>query len=74
MIKFLGGSGAKINGRDNYGMTPLHYAAMRGNEVAARDLLTFEDIKVEVTILMIILISIRILTLTISAFIFKSIL
>lgn len=42
-------NGARINERDKYGLTPLHYAAMRGNELAARELLLCRDeIDVEV--------------------------
>ncbi|KAG1661213.1 Transient receptor potential cation channel subfamily A member 1 [Nymphon striatum] len=49
VIMLLIEAGAKVNGRDKYGMTPLHYAAMRGNEVAAVDLLTISDVEVDNT-------------------------
>lgn len=47
-ISFLIKNGAKVNVVDIYGQTPLHFAAMRGNEIAARDLLGFQEINVEV--------------------------
>ncbi|XP_071078636.1 transient receptor potential cation channel subfamily A member 1 homolog [Haliotis cracherodii] len=43
-ISFLIKNGAKVNVVDIYGQTPLHYAAMSGNENAARDLLSLTDI------------------------------
>ncbi|XP_046578884.1 transient receptor potential cation channel subfamily A member 1 homolog isoform X2 [Haliotis rubra] len=46
-ISFLVKNGARVNVVDIYGQTPLHFAAMRGNEIAARDLLSFSDINVE---------------------------
>nr|UPO70950.1 sTRP5 [Mesobuthus martensii] len=48
VIGLLVSRGACINCKDKYGMTPLHYAAMRGNEMAARELLQNPDINIEV--------------------------
>ena len=31
VVRFLADYGANVNQRDNYGLTPLHYACMRGN-------------------------------------------
>ena len=39
LIKYLASEG-KVNVKDNYGSTPLHFAAMRGNEIAAAALVT----------------------------------
>ena len=39
---------ANVNARDLYGCTPLHYAAMRGNESAVMQLLTLKNIDIEV--------------------------
>ncbi|XP_069935680.1 transient receptor potential cation channel subfamily A member 1 homolog isoform X4 [Cherax quadricarinatus] len=39
VIRILVECGAEVNARDVYDQTPLHYAAMRGNDPAARDLL-----------------------------------
>ena len=33
---------------DTYGLTPLHYAVMKGNVEAVLDLLTYSDINIEV--------------------------
>jgi len=30
VIRYLLESGARVNEKDNYGLTPLHYACMRG--------------------------------------------
>ncbi|XP_041352044.1 transient receptor potential cation channel subfamily A member 1 homolog [Gigantopelta aegis] len=46
-IMYLVKNGARINARDIYGQTPLHFAAMRGNELAAKDLLGFTG-KIEI--------------------------
>ena len=35
--------------KDNYGSTPLHFAAMRGNEVATAALVTVKDVDVNVS-------------------------
>ena len=40
---------ANINIQDKYGQTPLHYAAMRGNEIVAKELLALPFINVEVS-------------------------
>ena len=37
-----------VNARDNYNSTPLHFAAVRGNVVAARELLASKDVLVNV--------------------------
>ena len=41
---------ANVNAKDLYGSTPLHYAAMRGNETAVSQLLSLKSIDVEVII------------------------
>ncbi|RUS76171.1 hypothetical protein EGW08_016083 [Elysia chlorotica] len=41
VVHYLVSRRANINAVDIYGQTPLHFAAMRGNEVACRDLLAF---------------------------------
>ena len=35
-----------VNARDNYNSTPLHFAAVRGNLVAARELLKSKEVLV----------------------------
>lgn len=47
-MKVLVENGAEVDSRDVYGMTPLHYAAMRGHDVAARDLLECPQVDIEV--------------------------
>ncbi|XP_074658298.1 transient receptor potential cation channel subfamily A member 1 homolog isoform X1 [Tubulanus polymorphus] len=47
VIEYLISHGSDPNCRDIYGLTPLHYSAMRGNEVAARDLLLCPEIQIE---------------------------
>ena len=49
---FLVQQGADVNIRDNYGMTPLHYAASKGNQTAVKELLQCEGIKVDVSCLL----------------------
>ncbi|XP_035219625.1 transient receptor potential cation channel subfamily A member 1 homolog isoform X2 [Stegodyphus dumicola] len=41
--------GASVNVQDNYGMSPLHYAAMRGNIIATSQLLQCNKINTEVS-------------------------
>jgi len=43
VIHYLIRNHAEINGVDMYGQTPLHYACMRGNEVACQELLTYNN-------------------------------
>ncbi|XP_071957076.1 transient receptor potential cation channel subfamily A member 1-like isoform X2 [Antedon mediterranea] len=47
VIAYLESKGADVNIKDIYGSTPLHFAAMRGNEVAANDLLNCAQINIE---------------------------
>lgn len=39
VIYYLVMKGARINEKDKYGLTPLHYAAMRGNDEATIELI-----------------------------------
>ena len=48
VILYLARKGADVNARDKYGLTPLHYSAMRGNDDAALDLLQITETKIEV--------------------------
>ena len=48
VISYLISKGAQVNSVDMYGQTPLHFAAMRGNEVACRDLLSITNVNIEV--------------------------
>ena len=48
LIKYLAELG-KVNVKDNYGSTPLHFAAMRGNEVAAAALVAVRGVDVNVS-------------------------
>ena len=48
VINYLISKRADINERDIYGQTPLHYACMRGNEVATRELLQYSQLQLEV--------------------------
>nr|KAG5711033.1 hypothetical protein BaRGS_013767 [Batillaria attramentaria] len=47
VVNYLIAKGADINAEDKYLQTPLHFAAMRGNESACRDLLGHKDVKLE---------------------------
>lgn len=42
-------SGANVNAQDNYGMTPLHYSAMRGNAMGTTELLKSNNINLGVS-------------------------
>ena len=48
VITYLISKGAQVNAVDIYGQTPLHFAAMRGNEVACKDLLNIPGVNIEV--------------------------
>ena len=48
VIIYLVERGSNVNMADIYGSTPLHFAAMRGNEVACRELMDCKSINIEV--------------------------
>ena len=48
VIFFLASKNARVNDKDKYGLTPLHYAAMRGNDEATVELLSCNGIDIEV--------------------------
>ena len=48
VILYMANNGARINEADKYGLSPLHHAAMRGNDDAAKELLSCPDIDIEV--------------------------
>ncbi|KAI0226875.1 hypothetical protein LSAT2_022672 [Lamellibrachia satsuma] len=47
VIIYLVSQGANVNVADIYGSTPLHFAAMRGNEVATKELMECRGIDIE---------------------------
>ncbi|XP_020622350.1 ankyrin-3-like [Orbicella faveolata] len=47
MIMYLLSQKAKVNARDRYGSTPLHYAVAKGNPDAVKELLTDPGIDIE---------------------------
>ncbi|XP_070568396.1 transient receptor potential cation channel subfamily A member 1 homolog isoform X2 [Ptychodera flava] len=47
VIHYLVSKGANVNAQDMYGSTPLHFASMRGNDVATRELLECRGINIE---------------------------
>jgi ankyrin repeat protein len=51
VCNFLIKSNAKINIEDRYGQTPLHYCAMRGNEIVTKELLALPGINFEVSLI-----------------------
>ncbi|VDP90632.1 unnamed protein product [Echinostoma caproni] len=51
VIHYLANHGAQLNGQDANGWTALHYAAIRGNEVATRQLLQEPNIDIEACVL-----------------------
>ena len=51
ILKYLLQHKANVNAKDSFGSTALHYAAMRGNEMAVQQLLCQHDINIEVTYL-----------------------
>lgn len=54
VISALIDGGAHVDCQDTYGMTPLHYAAMRANEAATEQLLKSNKINTEVLLYMLI--------------------
>jgi ankyrin repeat protein len=49
VIAYLLSQGARINDQDIYGLTPLHYAAMRGSRSGTPFLLSAPKVNIEVT-------------------------
>ena len=50
VIQYLVKQGADPNAENKFSWTPLHYAAVRGNEVVAKVLLDLKGIKINVCI------------------------
>ena len=50
VILYLASQGARVNAQDIYGCTPLHFAAMRGNEVATKELISVSNCQIEVSL------------------------
>ena len=48
VVSFLVQNRADPNAQDIYGQTPLHYAAMRGNDSVAKELMSFKVVDIEV--------------------------
>ena len=48
LVGYLVGKGARVNAQDDYGLTPLHYAARRGNVPMAKALLNCKNVDIEV--------------------------
>ena len=46
---FLVQQGGDVNVSDNYGLSPLHYAASKGNLIAVRELLRCDGIEIDVS-------------------------
>ena len=49
LISYLVQRKADVNARDDYLMTPLHYAASKANLTAVKELLQFDGIKIDVS-------------------------
>lgn len=47
VIEYLAYKSANVNEKDKYGLSPLHYAAMRGNDDATNELLECAGINIE---------------------------
>lgn len=50
VVQILVENGARPDARDSYGMTPLHYAALRGNATVTEQLIKFDAVNVDVII------------------------
>lgn len=48
VVRLLVENGAEVNAVDVYDLTPLHFACMRGHDVALRDLLRYPQVNIEV--------------------------
>ena len=49
LISYLVQHKADVNARDDYLMTPLHYAASKANLTAVKELLQFDGVKIDVS-------------------------